>query len=107
MSGKGKHLELIGREKNKLLLRCDEITDGKDNQVHIDAIDKYILGMIEVPDFNGFGADKQHDKDFEALCAHLQKQTPRNVKELTTMEFHSLLLNVYKSRPKSKSTAKK
>lgn len=87
-------MELIGREKKKLLLKCSEIIDGKDNSVHIDAIDKYILGMIEVPDFNGFGADKQHDKDFESLCAYLQKETTQNVKCLTVMEFHSILSNI-------------
>jgi len=87
-------------------LRADEVIYGKDNQEHIDQIDKYILGMINVSNFNGFGDDKQHDKDFEGLCAHLQKQTPRNVKEFTTMEFHSLMLSIYKSRPKSKSKIK-
>lgn len=96
-------MEIIGRQKNKALLRADEIIYDRDNQTHIDQIDKYILGITDVPNFNGFGDDKQHDKDFEALCAHLQKQTPRNVKEFTTMEFHSLMINIYKSRPRSKS----
>lgn len=99
-------MELVGREKKKLLLRCDEITDGKDNSEHIDQIDRYILGMIEVSNFNGFGDDKQHDKDFESLCAYLQKETTQPVKYLTTMEFHSLMVNVYKSRPKPKSKIK-
>lgn len=56
--------------------------------------------MIYVPNFNDFGDDKQHDKDFESLCAYLQKETTQNVKNLTTMEFHSLMVNVYKSRKK-------
>ena len=75
-------------------MQIDEITDGKDNQSHINEIDKYILGMIEVPNFSDFGDDKQHDKDFESLCAYMQKETTRNVKRLTVMEFHSLLTNI-------------
>lgn len=86
-------LEIIGREKKKLLLKIDEILEGTDNSNQINVIEKYILGMIEVPNFNGFGDDKQHDKDFESLCAYMQKETTRNVKRLTVMEFHSLMLN--------------
>ena len=56
--------------------------------------------MIEVHEFNGFGDDKQHDKDFEVMCAYMQKETTRNVKKLTVMEFHSLMLNMYKRKPK-------
>ena len=83
-------------------MEIDEILEEKDHSDQITIIDKYILGMIEVPDFTGFGDDKQHDKDFESLCAYLQKETPRNVKYLTVMEFHSLLSNVYKRSKKNK-----
>lgn len=93
---------MIAREKKKLLLIIDEIIDGVDNTKQIETIEKYILGMIEVPNFNGFGDDKQHDKNFELMCAYMQKETTRNVKRLTVMEFHSLMLNLYKSRPKSR-----
>ena len=56
--------------------------------------------MKEVHNFKGFGDDKQHDKDFESMCAYMQKETTRNVKRLTVIEFHSLMLNMYNSRPK-------
>lgn len=101
MFHKGRFLEIIGREKKKLLLRIDEILEGVDNSTQIDTIERYVLSMIEVPNFNGFGDDKQHDKDFESMCAYMQKETTRNVKRLTVMEFHSLMLNMYDSRPKS------
>ncbi len=93
---------MIGREKKKLLLVIDEILDGVDNSTQIGTIERYILGMIEVPDFNGFGDDKQHDKDFESMCAYMQKETSRNVKRLTVMEFHSLMSNLFKNKPKGK-----
>lgn len=93
---------MIGREKKKLLLRADEIIEEIDNSKEIESIERYILGMVEVPNFEGFGDDKQHDKDFESLCAYMQKETTRNVKRLTVMEFHSLMLNLYNSRPKKK-----
>lgn len=51
--------------------------------------------MIEILNFNGFGDDKQHDKDFEKLCAHLQKESRGNVKTMTVFEFYSLMTNVY------------
>ena len=92
----------MARQKNKLLLICDEIIEGADNSAQIDAIDNYVLSMMEVPNFNDFGADKQHDKDFEMVCAILGKETQRNVKKLTVMEFYSLMLNIYKSRPKQR-----
>ena len=95
---KGMHLEIIGREKKRLILSVDEIIYGNDNQDHIDQIDKYILGMINVLNFNGFGDDKQHDKDFESLCAYMQKETTRNVKYLTVLEFYSLLTNINKKK---------
>ena len=85
---------------------CDEIIEGVDKTREIDTIEKYILGMIEVPNFNGFGDDKEHDKDFELMCAYMQKETTRNVKRLTVMEFHSLMLNMYNSRPKTGKTKK-
>lgn len=97
---------MIGREKKKLLLVIDEILDDIDNSKEIETIERYVLGMIEVANFNGFGDDKQHDKDFESMCAYMQKETTRNVKRLTVMEFHSLMLNIYKSRPKAGKTNK-
>lgn len=51
--------------------------------------------MAVVSDFNGFGDDKQHDKDFEQLCAYLQKESMRNIKDMTIIEFYSLMTNVY------------
>lgn len=102
LSEKGPYLEILGRKKKKLLLVCDEILEGADNSRQIETIESYILGMIEVPDFNGFGDDKQHDKDFESMCAYMQKETTQNVKNITVIEFHSLMLNIYKRRPKGK-----
>lgn len=98
------HLEILGREKKKLLLSIDEIVAETDNSNQIDVIEKYILSMIRVPDFNGFGDDKQHDKDFESLCAYMQKETTRNVKRLTVMEFHSLLINIKNQKRADKNT---
>lgn len=51
--------------------------------------------MTDIANFNNFGDDKQHDKDFEQLCAYLQKETMRNVKDMTVFEFYSLMSNVY------------
>ena len=51
--------------------------------------------MTEILNFDGFGDDKQHSKDFEQLCAYLQKESMRNVKEMTVFEFYSLMTNVY------------
>lgn len=51
--------------------------------------------MADIANFNGFGDDKQHDKDFEQLCAYMQKETMRNVKDMTVFEFYSLMSNVY------------
>lgn len=82
-----------------MLCEIDEILEGKDQSEEIFKIDEYILSMIDVLTFNGFGDDKQHDKDFESMCAYMQKETTRNVKELTVMEFYSLLSNLQKSRP--------
>ena len=82
-----------------MLCEIDEILEGKDQGEEIFKIDEYILSMIDVLTFNGFGDDKQHDKDFESMCAYMQKETTRNVKELTVMEFYSLLSNLQKSRP--------
>ncbi len=84
-------------------MEIDEILEEKDHSDQITIIDKYILGMIEVPDFTGFGDDKQHDKDFESLCAYMQKETTRNIKRLTVMEFYSLLINI-KNRKDVKTT---
>ena len=94
MFEKGKQLEVISKQKKKLLLEIDEILEGKDNTKLIDTIDKYILGYIDISNFNGFGDDKQHDKDFEQLCAYLQKETMRNVKEMTVFEFYSLMTTI-------------
>jgi hypothetical protein len=90
---------LIGRGKKKLLLEVDEILEKKDHGEEISKIDKYILDMTHVSNFNDFGDDKQHDKDFESLCAYMQKETTQNVKYLTVMEFYSLLVN---TMPKKK-----
>lgn len=95
-------LELLGKKKEKLLFEVDEIIDGKDNSEQINRIDRYVMGMIPVHDFNGFGDDKQHDKDFESLCAYMQKETTQNVKYLTVMEFYSLLSNMNKKKDAKK-----
>ena len=86
---------MIAQEKKKLLLEIDEVLDGKDNGNLITNIERHLLGMAVIADFNGFGDDKQHDKDFEQLCAYLQKETMRNVKDMTVFEFYSLMSNVY------------
>jgi len=87
--------EVVANEKRKLLLEIGEVLENQDNEKLIENIDRHLLGMAIIFNFNGFGDDKQHDKDFESLCAHLQKETMRNVKEMTIMEFYSLMTNMY------------
>ena len=87
--------EVIANEKKKLLLEINEVLESKNNANLIYNIERHLLGMAIIPDFNGFGDDKQHDKDFEILCAHLQKESMRNVKDMTIIEFYSLMTNVY------------
>ncbi len=85
---------MMGKGKKKLLFELDEILKKKDHSKEINKIDKYIADMAHVVNFNDFGDDKQHDKDFESLCAYMQKETTQNVKNLTVMEFYSLLTNM-------------
>ena len=87
--------EMVSQEKKKLLLEIGEVLEKKDNSELINNIDRHLLGMVNVFSFDGFGDDKQHDKDFEILCAHLQKETMRNVKDMNIIEFYSLMTNVY------------
>ena len=87
--------EMVSQEKKKLLLEIGEVLEKKDNSELINNIDRHLLGMVNVFSFDGFGDDKQHDKDFEILCAHLQKETMRNVKDMNIIEFYSLMSNVY------------
>lgn len=77
------------------MLEIDEILNENDNGELIKNIESHILGMVDIANFNDFGDDKQHDKDFEQLCAHLQKESMRNIKEMTVFEFYSLMRNVY------------
>ena len=86
---------MIAQEKKKLLLEIDEVLEDKNNGELITNIERHLLGMAVIADFNGFGDDKQHDKDFEQLCAYLQKETMRNIKDMTIMEFYSLMAIVY------------
>ena len=86
---------MVSQEKKKLLLEIGEVLEKKDNSELINNIDRHLLGMVNVFSFDGFGDDKQHDKDFEILCAHLQKETMRNVKDMNIIEFYSLMSNVY------------
>lgn len=95
---KGRFQEIVSREKKKLLLEIEEILDKKNNTDLIKNIENYILGTIDIANFTGFGDDKQHDKDFEQLCSYLQKESMRNVKEMTIFEFYSLMTNVYNSK---------
>lgn len=76
-------------------MEIEEVLDKKDNGKLINNIERHILGMTDIASFNDFGDDKQHDKDFEQLCAFLQKETMRNVKDMTVFEFYSLMTNVY------------
>ncbi len=78
-----------------MLLEIEEVLDKKDNGELINNIERHVLGMTDIANFNGFGDDKQHDKDFEQLCAYLQKESMRNVKDMTVFEFYSLMTNVY------------
>ena len=87
--------EVIANEKKKLLLEINEVLENEDNGKLIETIERHLSGMVIIFDFNGFGDDKQHDKDFEILCAHLQKESMRNVKDMTVIEFYSLMTNVY------------
>ena len=92
---KGRFQEITTKEKKKLLLEIEEVLEKKDNTEVINNIESHILGMTDIANFNNFGDDKQHDKDFEQLCAYLQKETMRNVKDMTVFEFYSLMSNVY------------
>ena len=94
LAEKGNFMEMLGRGKKRLLYEIDEILDKKDHGEEINKIDRYIAEIKHVYSFTGFGDDKQHDKDFESLCAYMQKETTRNVKNLTVMEFYSLLTNM-------------
>ena len=86
---------MVANEKRKLLLEIGEILDKEDNHELIRNIEKHTLRMTDVANFNNFGDDKQHEKDFEMLCAYLQKESRINVKEMTVIEFYSLMTNVY------------
>ncbi len=97
----------MSREKRKLLHIADGLIEDKDNSDEIYRIDDYLLNMLPVASFDGFGDDKEHDKNFESVCAYLGKETTRNVKTLTVMEFYSLLSNVRKDRPKKKKVKAK
>ena len=92
---RGMFQEMVAKEKKKLLLEISEVLENKDNHELITNIDNHLLGMVNVFSFDGFGDDKQHDKDFEILCAHLQRETMRNLKDMTVIEFYSLMSNVY------------
>ncbi|MGR3177513.1 MAG: hypothetical protein ACUZ8E_05615 [Candidatus Anammoxibacter sp.] len=92
---KGRFQEITSKEKKKLLLEIEEVLEKKNNKELINNIESHILGMTDIANFNDFGDDKQHDKDFEQLCAYLQKETMRNVKDMTVFEFYSLMSNVY------------
>ena len=67
--------EIVSNKKRKLVLEISEVLENEDNEKLIENIDRHLSVMAIIFDFNGFGDDKQHDKDFESLCAHLQKET--------------------------------
>ena len=92
---KGRFQEITSKEKKKILLEIEEVLQKKNNSKLIKNIENHILGMTEILNLDGFGDDKQHGKDFEQLCAYLQKESMRNVKEMTVFEFYSLMTNVY------------
>ena len=92
---KGRFQEITSKEKRKLLLEIEEDLQKKNNSGLISNIESHILGMTDILNFNGFGDDKQHDKDFEQVCAYLQKESRRNVKDMTVFGFYSLMTIVY------------
>lgn len=91
MFGSKSGQEVMSGHKRRLLVECDEVIEDKKKDEELSKIDKQIANYMNVNDFNGYGADDQHDKAFEKLCVTLQKHTQRNPKDMTAFEFHSLI----------------
>jgi len=88
-------LNYYSKLKEKTSLQQDQILNDTDNEKRIDTLNNYISEYKKVFTFTGYGDHKKHDDDFRKLCAVLNKDSVKDVSELSTFDFHAILSTRY------------
>lgn len=75
-----------------LQFKCDELL-GNENK-RIEEVERYFYDLNRPKNFNEedpLSAINQHDKNYDMLCAHLQKHVPNDVEKISPIKFYSLM----------------
>lgn len=85
-----------------LELSCDKLLGSESKR--LEEIDSYFYDINKPKNFNDedpLSAINQHDKNFEMVCAQLQKHIPNEVEKINAVKFYSLLES-FEKKPSSK-----
>jgi hypothetical protein len=87
-STSAKEREYIGELRQRTLLTLSGIIRGADAGVEIENIDKRLFKLFRPRNFAGRnGAEAQHVRRYEEICASVAQATGREPKQMTTREF--------------------
>ena len=66
------------------------ITDGEDRKEDIERLQERLVLFVKPKVFTGHdGVEVQHDKNFETLCLMITKETGREAKRMTVLEYYN------------------
>lgn len=83
-----KEREYAGQVKQRTLLTLAEIIRGANVREEVDRIDKRLFALFRPKNFAGRnGAEAQHVRRYEEICASSAQATGRDPKQMTTREF--------------------
>lgn len=81
--------------RSKTSLELQQIL-GEDVSKGIDILDKWFTDQINPIDLKTFEAN--YEKEFEEICFLLSKHTNKPVKELSVVEFYTIILHLKKQK---------
>jgi hypothetical protein len=80
------------KQKDKILLRLQQIIEGVDNKEKIEKIDNYLFSTYKPKSFFGKTSEEiKYDKHFECCCLFISRETHADAKKMTVLQFYNAL----------------
>lgn len=92
-----KEKDTYDKLKSRTLLVLQSITEGVDNDAQIEAIDTALISIFPPKSFAGSSSvEVKYMKQFEDACFLISQKTGVDAKQMTVLQFYSVLNNIKK-----------
>jgi hypothetical protein len=103
MGNSSKTKEYFSKVKSRTLKILEKIIDNKDNEKTIEELENEIFLIFKPKRFTGKESEEiQYIKQFEEMCYYVTKQSGRDAKKMTVLEFYQAFELIKKeNKPKN------